>query len=1776
MMKPIPRRYRRALSLALACVALLVGASTARAQCDLTIVPDTLRADYAGSPVGFCVDLDFRIALRSTRFVDGVRQTRMAEGCDFDTLTYYPYSTFPDAGQAGPYRLESWMIGGATVSGDFATISELVTLINDLDPLGNWIDDPLTRNLVGGVSGEDYGVMTVRQLNTGTTREVSPNFQAVANGTLVVVDGPGVREYVIDDPATGCRDTLILVLDPRINDERFDVFTDFNATSPVFCLDNGQLLGVPQPVMLCGPAPVNGTVLDQGGYCYTYTPNAGFSGSEDICFEVCDDSAPPLGPLCQRTIVTVITRSPANVMRDTVSVQISPLDTTVCLNDVLQIPQPYDVAELCAPAPSGVTAVPQLDGCVSLQPDPGFGGSLDFCVRYCNGATCDTTVLRVDVLDNCSLGMFADGRDTIAGQGDPTPYCISVVESILSTYELRIDGQLYTGPYAPCDTVEEHFYNYAPLFGSGGAGPYTLVSWTVDGQSTNGTFQDPDGLEALMRQFDPAGNWRLDAANFNIQGGNPASVYGMMRIVHDGSGTLSELLPNPIDVVRGASIELPGDGTYDIQVVDPASGCTDAVLVTVGAPPSGGTVTQTIRVDVAVNGVSDRTCLFATPRDTSFSCGDVRNGTVAVDADVCAVYTPDPGFVGADTLCYVSCDLPGATVCDTTLVVYTVRVSPDTVFVNGYGDDAFTACAMPPFAGPYAPAQFCGTTGPFTATASPTGGCIVIDPDDGATADGEVCVEICQLADPSVCQQVTFVISQTPACTPALFAQDTVNLPASTGAVRYCLADGADLSQYTIAVNGLPVTPLADTSCGTTTGGGGGTRDAYFYGTFLLQDVEYRIDAWDINGDLVMGVIAPNFAALADSMSAYDPLVDWTYDAVLGGIVGSAATGNYSSLFLFDPAFGSTTEVALQTIQVGTGGGTFVPGAVLELPTAGVYEVEVIADDGSCGERQVIIREFGSTPVRDTVRLNAQEDQLNGPYCLDTSELPNAPTSIESCGDPQSGALAFTTLECFTYEPDAGFSGSDTACVVICSDNGLVCDTTIVIFEVTGTPTGCDDFIADADLETVTTDCDALTDVCLPRLPGDAFNYSLTVDGVLRTDAVACGADTVTIYSYADVAGRGQAGPYAVEDYRLGAEVFNGDVADVLGLVDSLNAWDPAGNWMLNAGTFTIRGGVSGFAYDTLVLRQIATDTLNRLVPVTTLRENRLGVPLDTGAHEVIVTDLVTGCTDTLTYTVACVSDVDCGDFVLVTDTLLTAADCAADAAFTISSPVTDPAELEVFVNGVATSAVVSGTELTTRLDTGTYVVVVFDATRDCSTEYTVSVDCAACPAVLPDAIARGVDCSAGSLAVCLPLPPAALQGFAFAIDGEAYTGTREPCDEQTRFAIDVLELPDAGLAGPYRVDSFRIGAEVFAADFATVAGLTDSLNRWDVLSDWRYDTTGQLIIGGDVDADYSPLFVTQIASGESVALTLEERTEARGTLITLDGDPGQRELVLDDGAGCTQAVTLELVCVTSERLSDTIAVTASATLCVDASELTGPIVSLVNACPDGAGVVLFDFDAVPGCVVATGLEVGESTACLVACDAAGVCDTTFYTVVVTPPAGDVVAVDDAYDIVRGETVQRAVTANDTFGVLTSIRIVEQPARGTAFLDDTGVLTYTPDQDECGFTDSLVYEICSGTLCDQATVSFRVRCELVEPYTGFSPNGDGVNETFVILGIDEFPGAEVRVYNRWGNEVFSATDYQNDWRGTWDGNRLVSGTYFYVIDLNDGSDALAGYVQLFR
>jgi gliding motility-associated-like protein len=81
----------------------------------------------------------------------------------------------------------------------------------------------------------------------------------------------------------------------------------------------------------------------------------------------------------------------------------------------------------------------------------------------------------------------------------------------------------------------------------------------------------------------------------------------------------------------------------------------------------------------------------------------------------------------------------------------------------------------------------------------------------------------------------------------------------------------------------------------------------------------------------------------------------------------------------------------------------------------------------------------------------------------------------------------------------------------------------------------------------------------------------------------------------------------------------------------------------------------------------------------------------------------------------------------------------------------------------------------------------------------------------------------------------------------------------------------------------------------------------------------------------------------------------------------------------------------------------------------------------------------------------------------------------------------------------------------------------------------------------------------------------------FSPNGDLINDDWSIGNIELYPEAEIMIYNNWGKLLWrSGRGYPQKWKGTSNGNKLPVDSYFYFIDLHNGSKPLGGSVTIIK
>jgi gliding motility-associated-like protein len=117
--------------------------------------------------------------------------------------------------------------------------------------------------------------------------------------------------------------------------------------------------------------------------------------------------------------------------------------------------------------------------------------------------------------------------------------------------------------------------------------------------------------------------------------------------------------------------------------------------------------------------------------------------------------------------------------------------------------------------------------------------------------------------------------------------------------------------------------------------------------------------------------------------------------------------------------------------------------------------------------------------------------------------------------------------------------------------------------------------------------------------------------------------------------------------------------------------------------------------------------------------------------------------------------------------------------------------------------------------------------------------------------------------------------------------------------------------------------------------------------------------------------------------------------------------------------------------------------------------------------------------------------------------------------------------------------------------------------------------------NTLMWTVSSGVCSDSATIDITLQgdleCEFDLP-SGFTPNGDGFNDGYVVHGLALYPDNVFRVFNRWGNEVYYREDYQNaEWYGQNNsGDLLPEGTYFVIFEVVGKDIQKSTYVDLRR
>ena len=154
------------------------------------------------------------------------------------------------------------------------------------------------------------------------------------------------------------------------------------------------------------------------------------------------------------------------------------------------------------------------------------------------------------------------------------------------------------------------------------------------------------------------------------------------------------------------------------------------------------------------------------------------------------------------------------------------------------------------------------------------------------------------------------------------------------------------------------------------------------------------------------------------------------------------------------------------------------------------------------------------------------------------------------------------------------------------------------------------------------------------------------------------------------------------------------------------------------------------------------------------------------------------------------------------------------------------------------------------------------------------------------------------------------------------------------------------------------------------------------------------------------------------------------------------------------------------------------------------------------------------------------------------------------------ICIGDSITLTYNESVGGYIWSN---GANTS-SIIVRPLANTTYS-----LTYK-DGNSCYYTKAI-------------NITLNPNCDKDAIYNAFTPNGDGINDFFYIEKINIYKNNNVIIYNRWGQQIADIDNYDNltkFWPSREEAPALVSTTYFYVIDLGDGSKLIKGWLEILK
>lgn len=196
----------------------------------------------------------------------------------------------------------------------------------------------------------------------------------------------------------------------------------------------------------------------------------------------------------------------------------------------------------------------------------------------------------------------------------------------------------------------------------------------------------------------------------------------------------------------------------------------------------------------------------------------------------------------------------------------------------------------------------------------------------------------------------------------------------------------------------------------------------------------------------------------------------------------------------------------------------------------------------------------------------------------------------------------------------------------------------LILFCLSANAFAVDDIIDEEYFLIEIEDCEGVGDLCLDIPLGESQFYDLMVNGEAYQGMVSgCNFDTTYAYSYANLSGAGNLGPYMLDSWVVNGMTFTAEFQDMVELLDLMNFWDPTGNWVLNPVSQLIVGGDPSNAYSVMNVTTILINSPNIIGFNLGLEPRGTVYSFPKGVHTVVITNSLTGCMDEFEVEVVCI-----------------------------------------------------------------------------------------------------------------------------------------------------------------------------------------------------------------------------------------------------------------------------------------------------------------------------------------------------------------------------------------------------------------------------------------------------------------------------------------------------------------------------------------------------------